>query len=42
MSGNPSKNPITHVEGGIGDFKNGLVWYEDKFSVPTYLKEKTS
>lgn len=40
LSDDPSNNPITHVEGGLGDFKNGLVWYEDKFSVPTYLKEQ--
>lgn len=33
--------PITHVRGSVLEAADGVVWYADIFSAPTYLKETT-
>lgn len=35
----PQDEPITHVQGAIADFRDSRVWFEDVYSVPTYLEE---
>lgn len=33
--------PITHVGGEVVEARAGVVWFEDSFAAPVYLKEKS-